>query len=86
MSSLLLALLLGQATATTQIRLAVGETRTLPSSGAPLQLVCDDLAVVQPKITAEGLQLTGAHEGKTVCSLLNTRYAKSIYQVTVTAK
>ena len=94
MPSLLLALLLAQAPAAapapadaaSPVRLSVGETVTLPVPGPALQLICDDLAVVRPEVTAGGLRLTGASVGKTLCSVLSTRYSKVVYEVTVAAK
>jgi hypothetical protein len=83
---LILALLLAQATGITPVRLAVGQTKTLPTFAPPLQLICDDLAVVDAKLDEGGLQLTGKAAGRTVCSVLNTHYTKVIYEVTVTGK
>ena len=84
--SLMLALLIAQATGATPVQLAVGETKTLPAGGAALQLICDDLAVVQPTLDGSALRLTGKSVGKTVCSVLNTHYTKVVYEVTVVGR
>jgi hypothetical protein len=67
------------------ISLQVGETRALPGM-LVLQLICDDLTIVEPEGSKQGVVLKGLKPGKTTCSVLAGNYTRHVFQVTVLPK
>jgi hypothetical protein len=68
------------------IALTAGQSKTVPSGGAIIQIICDDTSVVEAERSAAGVKLTGLKPGQTLCSVLGTNYVRLLYQVTVAAK
>jgi hypothetical protein len=67
------------------LSLRVGETRTL-SGMLVLQLICDDLTIVEPKGSKEGIEFKGLKPGTTTCSALAGNYVRRVFKVTVSPK
>ena len=72
--------------AAVKVSLEVGRSEVVSSGGQILQVICDDTSVVSAERVAVGLKLTALKPGATLCSVLNVRYLKQLYAVTVAPK